>query len=128
MRITFAAGSAAIALAIALNLFGGHLGTPIHTPAGDIPIGAIFFLMVGEAMVFTFAALASLQMNGRPRWMAVAVMLIALVMVMAVNGVLVSLGLIVPVALLITLMVLSHRHRWASGLNLRAALATAAAI
>ena len=64
LRITFATGAAVIALAIALNLFGEHLGPRILTLAGYIPLGTIIFLVAGEMVVLTLIGLALLRVKG----------------------------------------------------------------
>ena len=125
LRITFATGAAVIALAIALNLFGEHLGPRILTLAGYIPLGTIIFLVAGEMVVLMLIGLALLRVKGRPRWLFLGVLAALLVSVMAINGPWLSLGLLVPILLLCSLMRLSYRRGWDTRRNLRAAFATA---
>jgi hypothetical protein len=125
VRITFIAGSAVVALATALDLFGGHLGPEMRTLVGSVPLGTVIFLIIGEILVFTFIGFALLEMKGRPLWICVGVLAASLVAVMAINGPFLSLGLLVPALLQCILMIVSNRRRWDAQRNVRAALATA---
>ncbi len=125
VRIAFQCGSATVVIAIILNTFGGHLGRPVHTLAGDIPIATLLFLIAGETIVLTFVALAVLLVSGRAKSTILTVLAALLLLVMVVNGFLLCLGLLVPAALLAVLAVLASKRKWSTVQKAQGAIAIA---
>ncbi len=123
VRIAFQSGSATVVVAIILNLFGGHLGSPVHTLAGDIPMAALLFLIAGETIVLTFVSLAVLLVSGRAKITILAVLAALLGLVMIFNGIVLCLGLLVPAALLGILAVLAPRRKWSTVQRVQGAIA-----
>ena len=126
VRITFAVGSAAVALAVALDLFS-PLGPPVETRVGSIPIGTLIALALGEFLVLTLLAVGLIETRSRWRLAIHAGFgALLLVIVYLSNFAPSALASFVPLGMALVFSVLRERRQWSRRLTIQAAAVTSA--
>ncbi len=112
VRIAFMSGLAAVAIAVALNLFS-PLGPPVTTVVGRIPLGTLIALLLGEALILTFLATGLIETKrGWRYWLHGAIGLLLLVFLQANDFAPGAFALFIPLAMTFVFSVLRHRADW----------------
>jgi hypothetical protein len=113
VRITLAAGSATIVVALFFAAIHRYLGADILTLYGSIPLVALIVLAVGEFIAMTLMFAGTLKLNGVPRYIALSLITALLVLTPVLNDPhLRALGLLIPCALLWILAWIAPHRSW----------------
>jgi hypothetical protein len=112
VRVTFALGSAAVAVAVALNLFS-PLGRPVMTVIGEIPAGTLIVLLLGEFLVLTLLGAGLIETKSRWRFAMHAFLGVLLGLFLFFNdfapG---AFALFIPFAMTLGFSLMRQRRQW----------------
>ena len=126
VRITFAVGSAAVAIAVALELFS-PLGPPVETIVGAIPVGTLVALAFGEFLVLTLLTIGLIETRSRWRFAINAGFGALLCGFVYLNDFAPSaFAPFVPFGMALVFSVLRERRQWSRRRTLQAAAVTSA--
>lgn len=126
VRITFAVGSAAVAIAVALDLFS-PLGPPVETVVGAIPVGTLVALALGEFLVLTLLTIGLIETRSRWRFAILAGFGALLVGFVYLNDFAPpAFASLAPFAMALVFSVLRERRQWTRRRTLQAAAITSA--